>query len=360
MIAGAPNPDQLERARALVLRHGWNATAYQILNPGMRLWFSEREGAVAGLVERHGIWVVAGAPVCAPEALTDAVAELESAARRTERGICYFCAGERLYRLLGADPRHDAVRIGAQPAWNPAQWPELVAGHASLRQQLNRARNKGVRVSEWPAERAAGHPALHRALEEWLAGKGLPPLHFLVEPETLSRLYDRRVWVAQREEAVAGFLVASPVPRRRGCLIEQFVRGAAAPNGTTELMIDAAVRAMRAAGDEYVTLGLSPLSDRAGPPGENAAGWLRFLLGWTRAHVHRFYNFEGLEAFKAKFRPSTWEPMYAIAGEPTMSPRTLYAIAAAFSDGSVPSTLGRAVAGALRQEARWLRRQLGG
>ena len=29
-----------EKARALVLRFGWNATAYQILNPGIELWFS--------------------------------------------------------------------------------------------------------------------------------------------------------------------------------------------------------------------------------------------------------------------------------------------------------------------------------
>ena len=28
------------RARALVLAHGWNATAYQILNPGSLHWFA--------------------------------------------------------------------------------------------------------------------------------------------------------------------------------------------------------------------------------------------------------------------------------------------------------------------------------
>src|SRR5690606_19812569 len=105
-------------------------------------------------------------------------------------------------------------------------------------------------------------------LRQWLSEKGLPPLHFLVEPDTLSRLYDRRVFVAERDEEVVGFLIASPVPQRRGWLVEQMIRGAGAPNGTTELLLDAAVTAMRVAGDEYVSLGLSPLSSRAARPGE--------------------------------------------------------------------------------------------
>jgi phosphatidylglycerol lysyltransferase len=41
--------------------------------------------------------------------------------------------------------------------------------------------------------------------------------------------------------------------------------------------------------------------------------WLRFVLQWVRLHGARFYNFAGLDAFKAKFNPEAWEPMYADA-----------------------------------------------
>src|SRR5690606_10560213 len=141
-------------------------------------------------------------------------------------------------------------------------------------------------------ERATASPELRRCLEEWLAGKGLPPLHFLVEPDTLSRLHDRRVFVAGREGEVVGFLIATPLPCREGWLVERRVRGRPAPNGTTEAMLAAAVRAMCDAGSRYVTLGLSPLSARLGRPGEGAPLWMRLLLGWLRAHAHRFYDFE--------------------------------------------------------------------
>ncbi|HEX6069858.1 MAG TPA: DUF2156 domain-containing protein [Longimicrobiaceae bacterium] len=354
VAAGEPPDEGVRRARELVLRHGWNATAYQILNPGIRLWFAPEEDAVVGFVDSHGVRVVAGAPVCAEERLAAVAEAFEAQATRDGLRVCYFCAGTRLDAVAAGGGRYRSVLIGAQPAWDPDDWVVMVGEHASLRAQLHRARNKGVRVEEWPAARASRDPELRRCLAEWLGTRGLPPLHFLVETRTLDRVYDRRVFVALRGSEVAGFLVASPIPARRGWLIEQIIRGRGAPNGTAELMIDAAVRAVGEDGSHYVTLGLSPLSVRAGPLGAGGPGWLRALLGWMRVHVHRFYNFEGLESFKAKFRPAVWEPIFAIAVGNGFSPRVLHGIAGAFSAGSVSSTIARALLAAARQELRWL------
>jgi phosphatidylglycerol lysyltransferase len=206
------------------------------------------------------------------------------------------------------------------------------------------------------AQDATGNPELKRALNEWLATRGLPPMHFLVEPETLSRLFDRRIFVARSKSGeIVAFLVASPAPARGGWLIEQFVRSWRAPNGTVELLLDAAMRALAAEGYGYVTLGLAPLS-RHGLGAQANPLWLRLLLRWVRAHGRRFYNFEGLDNFKAKFQPECWEPVFAIVNEPRFSPGALYAIAAAFSDGSPIWTIARALWRALLTECRWLRR----
>jgi phosphatidylglycerol lysyltransferase len=61
------NATPQDRARELVLRYGWNATAYQIVNPGIRQWFSGAGDAVVGYVTRWGVRVVAGAPVWNPK-----------------------------------------------------------------------------------------------------------------------------------------------------------------------------------------------------------------------------------------------------------------------------------------------------
>ncbi len=341
------------RARELVLAHGWNATAYQIVNPGIAHWFAAAGDAVVGYTDWSGVSVVAGAPVCRAERLPQVTAEFEREAARAGKTVCYFGAEGRLEAIGRDDPGRARVLLGAQPVWNPGRWRAIVAGNASLRAQLNRARNKQVAVSEWPAERAESSPALRDILSQWLATRGLPPLHFLVEPDTLSRLGDRRVFVATREDQPVAFLVASPVPCRRGWLIEQFVRGTGAVNGTTQLMVDTAMRGVADSGAEYVTLGLAPLSRRAGH-GEHNPLWLRGILGWVRAHGRRFYNFDGLDAFKARLQPERWDPVFAIAAAPAFSPRYLYAIAGAFSGGSPVGLLARGLVRAASTELGWL------
>jgi phosphatidylglycerol lysyltransferase len=349
----SPSGD-LERARELVLRHGWNATAYQILNPGISLWFARAGDAVAGYAAWGRVRVAAGAPICPPERLAAVAAEFEADAREAGMGVCYFAAGARLESSRGEAPGYARILLGAQPSWDPSSWPGIVAGRPSLRAQLNRARNKGVTVSEWPRERAAGSEALRRCLKEWLARRRMPPMHFLVEPRTLGRLWDRRIFAAERDGSIVGFLIASPVPNRKGWLIEQIVRTRAAPNGTAESLVDAAFRAAAAEGLAYFTLGLSPLSglardDRAGGP-----WWLSLLFRWLRLHGGRFYNFRGLETFKAKFGPEEWEPIYAICNRPAFTPRELLAIAAVFGGISPFLFMGRALAKAAKQEMWWM------
>ena len=353
MSAGAEQ--EVARARELVLRHGWNATAFQIVNPGIAHWFSRAGDAVVGYVTWARVRVVAGAPVCPGERLADVVREFEAEAAAAGEGVCYFGSAGRVHEYLLSHPGYSAVVLGAQPVWDPADWAAITDGHASLRAQLNRARNKGVSVAEWPVERAEGNPLLRACLSDWLAHRGLPPLHFLVEPETLASLAGRRVFVAERADGpVAGFTVLSPIPARDGWLTEQFPRASDAPNGTVELLLDAAVRAVARDGARYVTLGLVPLAAHNWNPRDYNPLWLSAVMAWVRAHGRRFYDFAGLDAFKSKFRPQEWEPIFAVANEPRFSPRTLWAIAGAFGGRSPLSLVSRAMARAVGQEGRWL------
>jgi phosphatidylglycerol lysyltransferase len=140
------------------------------------------------------------------------------------------------------------------------------------------------------------------------------------------------------------------VPARTGWLVEQIVRGRDAPNGTAELLIDSAMRAIAKSGGRYATLGLSPLSERASVATASPPLWLRLTLRWVRLHGARFYNFIGLDTFKAKFNPEVWEPIYAIAEGPEFRPRDLYAIAGAFSGGAPIRLIARALARAAWKE----------
>ena len=335
-------------ARALALRHGWNAMAYQVVNDGIAHWFSADGEAVVGYVRTHGRCIVAGAPICAADRLADVLTEWEAFAASLGSRTCYFGAAGRVFDALHGRPGYATVVLGAQPVWNPAYWAEIPARTASLRSQMHRAYNKGVRVSEWAPARASADERLRECLRRWLHSRKLPTLHFLVEPHTLHDLEGRRVFVAERGAEVVGFINASPVAARRGWLVEQFVRSDRAPNGTIEALLDCTMRAVAADGAEYVTMGLVPLRQRADDlAAATNPAWLGTLLAFVRLHGRRFYNFDGLERFKTKFRPHSWEPIYAISAEPAFSPRTLYAIAAAFTVQS-PLTV---VAGGLVRSA---------
>lgn len=322
----------VDRAREIVMQYGWNATAYQILNPGIELWFSNDGRAAAGYTTRGSVMLVAGGPVCESSALADVCNELESFARGQRRRVCYVCAEERLRALFASSPKHASAALGAQPVWNPRLWPAVIDRRRSLRAQLHRAMNKDVRVGSEDAATARVDADLRRVLREWVEGRRLPPLHFMVEPEILDGvLQDRALMVARRNGRAVAFLVASPVRARSGYLIELLARSAAAPNGTSELLIDSAMRRFAREGCEFVTLGLVALAHAADEQIRRNPGWMRIMMYFARAHANRFYNFLGLEHFRAKMLPDQWQTVYAICNERRFSPATLYAIGGAFS-----------------------------
>jgi hypothetical protein len=78
------------------------------------------------------------------------------------------------------------------------------------------------------------------------------------------------------------------------------LRGADAPNGTTELVLDLALRTI--AGDAaWATPGLTPL---AGP----IAWWLRA----ARTVTTPLYDFDGLRRFRARLSPARWIPVWLV------------------------------------------------
>jgi len=333
-------PDELEiaKARAIVMKYGWNSSAYQILNKGMLLWFSKQTEAVIGYQDFGTYRIVAGAPVCALSDLPTIIEEFKVEARSVDKNTCYFCAGSRLAALLSTVNTKNSIILGAEPVWNPADWYSTIHAKPSLRAQIARAINKGVTVTRWENAKAAEDVMLKKCLEDWLSTRGLPPLHFLIESQTLDRLFDRRIYVAEKEDVPIGFVTLSPIPNRNGWLVEQNIRGTSAPNGTIELLLTYAAEDVASLGAEFFTLGLSPLS-RHYSGSTNHALWLSGVLKWLRAHGTRFYNFGGLDSFKSKFQPQYWEPIYAITSEDAISFRTLYAIAGAFA-GMSPISLG--------------------
>ena len=356
--------------RRLVRQHGTDPTVEQALNPSMRHWLDSDApddarsgvGYAVGHALGRRVWFAAGGPVGPPDLRPQAAAGFEAAARAAGALPAWFGIDHATVEALGAG--HSALVVGAEPVWNPARWAETVAGRASLRSQVRRAARQGATMAEEDAQAAAADPGVRAVLDFWLTTRGMPPLGFLADPAVLDAPGDRRAFVARlgadSAARVVGVLWLAPIPARRGWLVEWNWRGAGAPNGVTDGLLDLAMRTVAGEGSEFVTLGLVPLSSFAPASASAPSLPVRLAFAWSRAHARRFYSFDGLERFKAKYRPDTWETIYLAVPGRRVGLRTLYAVADVFSGRRGPVRLvAEALATAVANEARALSRRLG-
>jgi phosphatidylglycerol lysyltransferase len=319
-VASPEDPPRV-RARDLAREHGYNATSFQTVGEGFSYLF-HGDGYVA-YADTGRAWVAAGAPVCRAEALASMVQAFVDAARAAGRRCCFFSVEPRL--LAATERSLEHVRIGEQPVWDPGEWEASLRQRGSLREQLRRARAKGVTVRQVSDdERAALAEPLRRLLTRWLATRAMPPMGFLVAVPAAFDSADGRRFVASVGERVVGVACVIPVPGRQGLFIEHLLRDPHAPNGTVELLVDAVMRWAASSGCSWLTLGLAPLSGDVSPPLRFARRRLRFL-----------YDFEGLRRFKQKLYPRDAVPIYLAFPRSQGAVRSILDALAAFSAGGL-------------------------
>ncbi len=310
------------RVLAVLRRHGWNATSFQVLEPGFHYWFADEDACVA-YVDTGRAWVAAGAPLTAPERLGEVAERFRRHASSAGRRLAFFGVEERMVEALP----WSALLIGEQPEWDADLWPAALRASSGLREQLRRARAKGVTVrTADPSEIASTSSPLRRQLESlvsaWLRRHEMAPMGFLVQVDPLTLLEEHRVHLAEQDGRLLAFLTAAPIFARPGWLLQNLIRGPDAPNGTAELLVDHAMREAEAGGDRssMVTLGLAPLAGQVVP-----------ALRLARSAGSVLFDFEGLRAFKARLRPTRWRPSHLVYPPDQGAVRTLLDVLEAFA-----------------------------
>ncbi len=301
MTARSTSADPRERVLALLRSHGEATTAFQVLEPGLEYLFHGAEGDLGctAYVDTGAAWVAAGPPIAAGARRAELARAFVEAAHARGRRACLFAVDRALAERAGLE----AIAIGEDPEWDPAEWPALLASHRKLREQLRRARAKGVRVRlVGAAELREGSP-LRREVDalivRWLAGRPLAAMGFLVDVRPFEFPEEHIYAIAERGDRLVAFLAAVPIHARRGWFVEDLLREPDAPNGTAELLLDRVFREAHARGARHMTLGLAPLSGDVHPA-------LRAIAHWSRG----LYGFDGVRAFKARLHPRAWSPVF--------------------------------------------------
>ena len=319
-----PPDDERAAVLALVRRHGWNATSFQVLEPGYRYFFVGNDACVA-YVDTGKAWVAAGAPLAEERRMAAVTAAFIAAARAVGRRACLFATEERFTSLVTLP----SVPDGEQPVWDPGSWPATLARSRRLREQLRRARAKGVRVRAIDTQEAMAADTSIRAaildlVRRWSRSRELAPMGFLVQVEPFALLPGHRLFLAERDHQVIALLSMTPIYARGGWLLQHLIRAPNAPNGTTETLVDQAMRFASTDGAALVTLGLAPL-----------AGGIPAPLRFARRAGRALFDFEGLRSFKAKLHPARWDRVFVSFPPDVTAPRALGDVLTAFAPGGL-------------------------
>lgn len=327
------------RALQFIRKYGWNNTSFQTLEPFFEYWFDPNGLGVVAYYKAWGTWVAAGAPICPHDQLISCALRFVEAAKQAGYRVCFFGTAARFADECGPHATH--VKIGEQPCWDPTRWRSDPKRVQLVGSQCRRVKRKGVIVRSVPFQEMADTDSLFRrqaeqVMRQWLRTHRMATMSFLVHLETFSFAQERRYFLALRSETrdtnekwePVGFLSMVPVYARDGFFLEDLIRTPSGPNGTAEALIDAAMQSLGEENKCYASLGLSPLrnTDRSRYAQPN---WAKHLFKWSRRLSTPIYNFEGLAAFKSKFRPDEWEEVY-VTGFPKFRFSMLIAVLMAF------------------------------
>ena len=263
-------------ALALLRRYGWNSTSFQILEPDSAIGSTAMMICVA-YRDTGRAWVAAGAPVAPPDRVAAVALSFVAAAAAHHRRACFFGTENRFATavLLAA------MRIGRVHGVGSNR-----LGRRNLREQTSslQANRSAARATSVVVQtidpRLLTEPAsairsnVERLIARWEAMRG--PCRrwgFLVQIHFHRDLSESRCFAATLESELVGLLSMVPVFARAGWLVEDLVRSPDAPNGTAELLIDAAMRAAAADGSRLLD---------AWP---SYASWARLVRGWLRFRV---------------------------------------------------------------------------
>ncbi len=242
-----------------------------------------------------------GDPIGPPEFWAAAIIDFEKNLSRT----IWFGASEALSNLTIRQLAHIRIPIGFQTVLDPVDWEGIKSNNGPMRYQIGRSARKNIKIR---AARPSDFPEIHRCLVKWQASKSPFKLYFMTDPDIALHPDHRTVWLAEQNGQLQGYLIASPIPKKKGWLLEQWVRKPTAPNGVIEQLVDHAITQLGHDGARYITMGLCPLT----PSPElslSIAERGQFTLG--RLATSWFYKSYSLTRFKLKFGFPIHEPIYA-------------------------------------------------
>ncbi len=337
-----PNHQEQNLLR-LQTRYGYNAHSLVGISENAKAWFDFRTQSGLTYTEHGRIRLVAGEMLGADGNIQAAVSRFVDEARADKKLVAFMPTTEKFARAI-APLGFEAVKIGASPYFDLPTWNPRGNRAKKMRAGINQAKRAGVVVEQIFRRDLAFCQEVFDLCESWSkTRRAAVKFGWLFELAPFQHAEYKKFFAARNSEGkLVGLLAASPIPAREGWYLEDVLRYADSPNGTTDLLVYEALKTLATEGAKLATLGTVPLAGEGADlfsDGNHAL--TKKILNFSREHLESIYNFNGLRHFKSKFVPDWWESEYVLLPKGFFAaPRVANSFAhAILPDGFLPAVL---------------------
>ena len=323
-VPAMPDEAETEDLQAVVNQASQPQAWLALLRDKHILWNDDRTAFLMyGISGKQ--WVVMGEPVGAPEAALALCWQLREMASLSNARLSFYEFGPHLLPLmidLGLRP----FKVGEEAMIETANFDLAGKKGYGFRQTLKRFDTLGATFEVLqPGQFDTDMPRLKMVSDAWLAAKRGREKRYSLGSFQEAYISAMPVAVVRLQGQIMAFANLWPTHNRSTLGIDLMRYDPASPASIMEYLFLRLIVYARDSGYARFSLGLAPLAGLEVRPLSGAWHKIASVIYQLGGDI---YNFEGLRAYKEKFKP-VWEPRYvAVSGQETALGASLMAVVA--------------------------------
>lgn len=328
-----------EKIRRLVLSYGQNPMSYLALEDDKKYFFGIKVEGVAPYTIASNVFVCCGDMICKKEDSETFLKEIMEFCNQNNYSIMFLNVTDYLLDIY-AKAGFGVVKYGEDACFKLDEYKLAGGKIAKVRAAINRANKDGLTVREYkPTEKYDSEleKELKEISDEWLEGKNMSEMHFMLGGLGLDNPMDRRYFYAKDvNDKSVGFVVFTPFLQKNAYLADVTRYRKGAPVGTLEKIIFDAFMVMKDEGVEWGSMGLSPLYNVSS---DDKVTITEKLFAFVYEHLNKAYGFKTLHSAKEKYAPTHWQSRYIAFNPKPFSPQLAFAIVKAQNPKGISEVL---------------------
>ncbi|MEA5505152.1 phosphatidylglycerol lysyltransferase domain-containing protein [Halotia wernerae UHCC 0503] len=321
------NSVERQKAKAIVEQYGCSSLAAMTLLSDKSYFFSPSGKSVIAYVPKGRGAIALGDPIGPIEDRQEVIVSFQQFCQRNDWYPAFYQTLPDeldLYVSLG----FRILKIGEEAIVDLKNFTLQGKAGKNFRPSINRLTKLGYQVSFYQPPIA--NELLHQlkpVSDEWLKMAQGSEKRFSLGWFDEAYLRDCEIAVVHNSNDITAFTNVLPEYQLNEITIDMMRHRSSIEHGMMDFLFISLLQHFKEKGYDTFNFGLSALAGVGDNPESHR---LEKVLHYLYEHLNRFYNFQGLHAYKDKFRPS-WEPRYLVYPSLTALPDVVVALVRADS-----------------------------